>query len=141
MVGAYHGGPLTLLGCDRYLTVAALAEARMAFPADQAESNRRPIEPRVAQSDSLRADPYAEAAAGVVLCNPPFNERDWGFAEPAAGPRWTLGLPPRTEPELVWVQHALARLRPGGAAVVLLPPAVASRRAGRRIRGGCAPGR
>lgn len=71
----------------------------------------------------------------IALCNPPFNERDWGYAELATDQRWTHGLPPRTEPELAWVQHLLAHLKPGGAAVVVLPPAVASRKAGRRIRG------
>src|SRR5690606_3294661 len=39
-----------------------------------------------------------------------------------------------TEPELAWVQHAVAHLRPGGRAVLLMPPAAAGRRAGRRIR-------
>ncbi|GAA2954573.1 hypothetical protein GCM10010478_63380 [Streptomyces erythrogriseus] len=49
-------------------------------------------------------------------------------------PRWEYGFPARTESELAWVQHALARLRDGGTAVLLMPPAVASRRSGRRIR-------
>ena len=85
--------------------------------------------------DSLLADPHSEFRADLVLCNPPFSERDWGHEDLATDPRWTYGLPPRTEPELAWVEHALARLKPGGVAVLLLPPAVASRRAGRRIRG------
>ena len=33
-----------------------------------------------------------------------------------------------------WAQHALAHLRPGGRAVLLMPPAAASRPSGRRIR-------
>jgi hypothetical protein len=43
-------------------------------------------------------------------------------------------VPPRFESELAWVQHALAHLEPGGHAVMLLPPALASRGSGRRIR-------
>src|SRR5687767_12847505 len=43
-------------------------------------------------------------------------------------------MPPRTEPELAWHQHALAHLSPGGTSVVLIPPAAALRPAGRRIR-------
>jgi len=72
-----------------------------------------------------------------ILCSATllFNERDWGHEELATDPRWVYGLPPRTEPELAWVQHALSRLVPGGAAVVVLPPAAATRKAGRRIRG------
>ncbi|MZE77930.1 N-6 DNA methylase, partial [Streptomyces sp. SID5475] len=71
-------------------------------------------------ADSLREDgPAFRGEADVVLCNPPFNERDWGHAELATDPRWVYGHPPRTEPELAWVQHALACLRPGGTAVLL----------------------
>ncbi|MEV1288733.1 N-6 DNA methylase [Micromonospora sp. NPDC049679] len=84
--------------------------------------------------DSLRADAYAGQTVDAVLCAPPFGVASWGQEELGYDPRWEYGTPPRTEPELAWVQHALAHLRPGGAAVLLMPPAAASRRAGRRIR-------
>ncbi|AZM64709.1 MULTISPECIES: N-6 DNA methylase [unclassified Streptomyces] len=89
---------------------------------------------RAVAGDTLRADPRPEVRADAVLCHPPFNERNWGHDELAYDPRWEYGLPARTESELAWVQHALARLRDGGTAVVLMPPAAASRRSGRRIR-------
>ncbi|QIJ63145.1 N-6 DNA methylase [Streptomyces sp. JB150] len=89
---------------------------------------------RAAGGDTLRADAYPELRADVVLCHPPFNERNWGHDELAYDPRWEYGFPARTESELAWVQHALARLRDGGTAVLLMPPAAASRRSGRRIR-------
>lgn len=123
-------GRVTLVGCDKNPTLAALTAARLSFVADTPAAMAD-----IRYGDSLRADPHAGTRADVVLCNPPFNERDWGYEELATDARWTHGMPPRTEPELAWVQHALARLLPGGAAVLLLPPAVASRRAGRRIRG------
>ncbi|MFF2119386.1 N-6 DNA methylase [Kitasatospora sp. NPDC058184] len=88
----------------------------------------------VRTADTLREDPVLDRPADVVLCNPPSNERDWGHAELATDRRWQHGQPPRTESELAWVQHILSVLGEGGVAVVLLPPAVASRRAGRRIR-------
>ncbi|MFZ4292030.1 N-6 DNA methylase [Streptomyces cellulosae] len=87
-----------------------------------------------AAGDTLRADAYPELRADAVLCHPPFNERNWGHDDLAYDPRWEYGFPARTESELAWVQHALARLRDGGTAVMLMPPAVASRRSGRRIR-------
>ncbi|WP_330239122.1 N-6 DNA methylase [Streptomyces sp. NBC_00525] len=90
--------------------------------------------PDVRTGDTLRADAFPELAADAVLCHPPFNERNWGHEELAYDPRWEYGLPARTESELAWVQHALARLRDGGTAVLLMPPAAASRRSGRRIR-------
>ncbi|MEU0859177.1 N-6 DNA methylase [Streptomyces griseofuscus] len=89
---------------------------------------------RAAAGDALRADAFPELRADVVLCHPPFNERNWGHDELAYDPRWEYGFPARTESELAWVQHALARLTDGGTAVLLMPPAAASRRSGRRIR-------
>ncbi|WP_405524863.1 N-6 DNA methylase [Streptomyces canus] len=89
---------------------------------------------RGAVGDSLRADAHPRLRADAVLCHPPFNERNWGHDELAYDPRWEYGFPARTESELAWVQHALARLKDGGAGVLLMPPAAASRRSGRRIR-------
>ncbi|MGW1807759.1 N-6 DNA methylase [Streptomyces sp. NPDC002078] len=89
---------------------------------------------RGAAGDTLRADAHPELRADAVLCHPPFNERNWGHDELAYDPRWEYGFPARTESELAWVQHALARLADGGTAVLLMPPAAASRRSGRRIR-------
>ncbi|MGW4364335.1 HsdM family class I SAM-dependent methyltransferase [Nocardia takedensis] len=92
------------------------------------------VVPRIRLGDSLSADAFAGREVAAVLCNPPYGQRDWGSAELAFDPRWEFGLPPRGESELAWVQHAVAHLRPGGTAVLLLPPAVASRGSGRRIR-------
>ncbi|MTE21646.1 N-6 DNA methylase [Streptomyces sp. TRM43335] len=129
--------PVALLGCEIDPAPAALAAARLAFvrDADGNGDGGGAATADVRRGDSLRADPHAAVTADVVLCNPPFNERDWGYEQLSTDRRWAHGLPPRTESELAWVQHCLARLRPGGVAVLLLPPAVASRRAGRRIRG------
>ncbi|MFF8784485.1 N-6 DNA methylase [Streptomyces sp. NPDC015125] len=122
--------PAALLGCDRDPVLTALTDMRLALL-------QRPGAPApvVAPGDSLRADPLVGTQADMVLCNPPSNERDWGYEDLATDTRWAHGMPPRTEPELAWVQHCLARLRPGGSAVLLLPPTVAARKAGRRIRG------
>ncbi|NWF29449.1 N-6 DNA methylase [Streptomyces sp. PKU-EA00015] len=126
----YKGPDLALLGCEKDTALAALASARLGFATEGHD-----VRTEIATADALRDDPFAGLRADIALCNPPFNERDWGYEELATDQRWTHGLPPRTEPELAWVQHLLAHLRPGGAAVVVLPPAVASRKAGRRIRG------
>ncbi|RAO51551.1 Site-specific DNA-methyltransferase (adenine-spe cific) [Micromonospora saelicesensis] len=85
--------------------------------------------------DSLRADAFAGRAVDAVVCHPPFGATNWGDEELGHDPRWIVGTTPRTEPELAWVQHALAHVRVGGHAVLLMPPTVASRRAGKRIRG------
>ncbi|MGW3263977.1 N-6 DNA methylase [Streptomyces sp. NPDC001056] len=88
----------------------------------------------VRAADSLRADAFPGLLADAVLSNPPFGDRDWGHDELAYDPRWAYGVPPRAEPELAWVQHALSHLTPGGHAALLLPPATAGRASGRRVR-------
>ncbi|NUV60430.1 N-6 DNA methylase [Streptomyces sp. CAI-85] len=88
----------------------------------------------VRAADSLRADAFPGLLVDAVLCSPPFGVRDWGHDELAYDPRWAYGVPPRAESELAWVQHALAHLTPGGHAALLLPPAVAGRASGRRVR-------
>ncbi|ACU34920.1 N-6 DNA methylase [Actinosynnema mirum] len=106
-------------------SLAQVAIARLAFAAGEAS---------VRSGDSLRNDAFPELVADVVVSNPPFNIRNWGAEELAYDRRWVYGVPPKGESELAWVQHCLAHLRPGGHAVVLMPPAVASRRSGRPIR-------
>ncbi|MFE2280160.1 N-6 DNA methylase [Streptomyces sp. NPDC059454] len=88
----------------------------------------------VRTGDSLRADAFPDLTVDAVLCNPPYGDRDWGHDELAYDSRWAYGFPPRAESELAWVQHALSHLEPGGHAVLLLPPATASRSSGRRVR-------
>ncbi|MEU4920144.1 N-6 DNA methylase [Streptomyces parvus] len=135
------GGPATLYAQEADPGLAALTALRLALAAEgprrAADGTQRPAPgPTVRTGDTLRADAFPELAADTVLCHPPFNERNWGHDELAYDPRWEYGLPARTESELAWVQHVLARLRDGGTAVLLMPPAAASRRSGRRIRAG-----
>ncbi|MCF3147060.1 N-6 DNA methylase [Streptomyces platensis] len=125
--GGTADAPVTLHGQEADPDLAALTALRLALSAPGA-----PV--RVRAGDTLRADAFPDLAADAVLAHPPFNERNWGHDELAYDPRWEYGFPARTESELAWVQHALARLRPGGTAVLLMPPAAASRRSGRRIR-------
>lgn len=106
--------------------LAALTALRLALHAQ--------VTVRATAGDTLRADAYPGLRADVVLCHPPFNERNWGHDELAYDPRWEYGFPARNESELAWVQYALARLADAGTAVLLMPPAAASRRSGRRIR-------
>ncbi|WP_330282546.1 N-6 DNA methylase [Streptomyces sp. NBC_00588] len=106
--------------------LAALTALRLAL--------HTPAAVHAAAGDTLRADAHPGLRADAVLCHPPFNERNWGHDELAYDPRWEYGFPARNESELAWVQHALARLKDGGSAVLLMPPAAASRRSGRRIR-------
>ncbi len=120
------GSAETLYAQEQDPDLAALTALRLALHSD--------AQVRVRGADSLRADAFPGLTADAVVCHPPFNERNWGHDELAYDPRWEYGFPARTESELAWVQHALAHLRDGGTAVLLMPPAAASRRSGRRIR-------
>lgn len=127
LVAAAERGAGTLYGQDIALVRAAQTAVRLAVLAPTTTY-------RVRAGDSLIADAFADLPADAALCNPPFGNRDWGHDELAYDPRWIYGLPPKIESELAWVQHCLAHLSPGAPAVMLMPPAVADRAAGRRIR-------
>ena len=117
------GGPL--FGQDLDEATARLTAVSLSFDVNEAD---------IRPGDALRTNAFLGTVVDAVVCNPPFNDRNWGYEELAADARWEYGLPPKTESELAWVQHALAHLKPGGCAVLLMPPAAAGRRSGRRIR-------
>ncbi|MWA01933.1 N-6 DNA methylase [Actinomadura sp. LD22] len=114
-----------LLGEEIDATTAQMTAVHLALRGARAE---------VRPGDSLRANAFPGRTADLVVSNPPFNDRSWGYEELTGDPRWEYGLPPRMESELAWLQHGLAHTRPGGHVVMLMPPAVANRRSGRRIR-------
>lgn len=86
--------------------------------------------------DALRTDRFAASrgTARAVLCVPPPAIRQWPAADLAADPRWRYGLPDPADPDLAWVQHCLAYLRPGGVAVVVVSPVTGQRPSGRHVR-------
>nr|WP_063817991.1 SAM-dependent methyltransferase [Herbidospora sakaeratensis] len=122
-----QGGAPYLVGRERDPVLSLLAATRLALETSSAEIDIKP-------ADALREGIQSPSTTDVILCSPPTNERDWGHEELATDQPWPFGLPPRTESELAWVQRIVSALDDGSVAVVLLPPAVASRRAGRRIR-------
>ncbi|MET8648915.1 N-6 DNA methylase [Nocardia aurea] len=130
LVAAAERDAHTCYGQDVVAVQALRARLRLEYP----ESPGQHPTADVRTGDSLLVDAFPDLRVDTVLTNPPYLQRDWGSDELAMDPRWTYGVPPRGESELAWVQHALAHLRPGGLAVMLLPPAVAYRPSGRRIR-------
>ncbi|MGN9780354.1 N-6 DNA methylase [Nonomuraea sp. ZG12] len=84
--------------------------------------------------DSLRADGWPELRAPLVVCDPPVNAPDWGREDLLLDARWELGVPTRAGGELAWLQHCYAHVAPAGRAILVMPPAVAHREAGRHIR-------
>ncbi|WP_067653339.1 N-6 DNA methylase [Nocardia harenae] len=126
LIAAAATGATELYGQDIAENQAALA--RLAVPAET------DIEPDIAVGDSLHSDAFPELSADAVLCSP-LSGRDWGADRARIDdPRWIFGVPRRTDSEFAWIQHALAHLRPGGFAVLLLPALAASQPSARRIR-------
>ncbi|MGW4112546.1 N-6 DNA methylase [Actinosynnema sp. NPDC004786] len=121
---AARAGADRLVGQEINATLARLARARLA----------EPVPADIATGDALRADAFTDLHADAVVCDPPFGYRDWGHDELGIDPRWEYGFPLKGEPELAWVQHCLAHVKPGGFVVLALPAGVASRRSGRVIR-------
>ncbi|MCP2361460.1 hypothetical protein HD597_008480 [Nonomuraea thailandensis] len=119
------GAPVRVLGQELSETSAAITASRLLL---------RGVEATIVAGDTMRHDGFAGERADAVVCDPPFNERAWGYEELTGDPRWEYGLPPRGEPELAWVQHCLTHVKPRGLVAILMPPAAASRKAGRRIR-------
>lgn len=114
-----------LLGQEIDDTTARMTAVQLALRGAPAE---------IRSGDSLLADAFPGRTVDLVVTNPPFNDRGWGYEQLTGDPRWEYGLPPRMESELAWLQHGLAHVRPGGHVVMLMPPAVANRRSGRRVR-------
>ncbi|GGL14269.1 type II restriction endonuclease subunit M [Sphaerisporangium melleum] len=122
---ATGGAAEHVYGQESEEALARLAQARLSLAGAKGS---------VRTGDSLREDAWPGVTVDAVVCHPPFNERNWGYEELAGDPRWEYGLPPKSESELAWVQHALSKLKPGGVAVMLMPEVAANRRSGRRIR-------
>lgn len=127
LAAAARYGAAKLVGQDLDTSLAELTNIRLTI-------SRGVRDTAVSSGDSLHNDNFHDLVADAVLCHPPFGDRDWGQEELVLDPRWKFGTPPKAEPELAWAQHALAHLRPGGRAVLVMPPAAAGRPSGRRIR-------
>lgn len=92
--------------------------------------------PDVRVGDTLAQDLFAGFRASVrgVLCIPPRDAKQWPASALAADPRWRYGLPEPGDPELAWLQHCAAHLRPRGVAVIVMSPVTGVRPSGRHVR-------
>lgn len=130
LLAAAEHGYQRVQGQDINPSIARLAALRMAFR----NSAGRAVSFDVHAEDFLRRSAYPRDRATVVVCHPPFADRNWGYDDLEYDPAFHFGVPPRLEPELAWVQMALAHVTDGGAVVMLMPPGAAFRPSGRRIR-------
>jgi hypothetical protein len=100
-------GAARVLAQDASAATAEFARARL-FPGSGQSAE-------VAAGDALSADAFAGVEADALVCRPPV---------PASGP--AAALP--------WARYAVAHLKPGGRAVLALPPSAAAEPSGRQER-------
>lgn len=95
-----------------------LAQDASAATAELARARLLPEKGRSAEAlagHALSADAFAGVEADAVVCRPPV---------PAAAP----------EQAVAWAQYALSHLKPGGRAVLAMPPSAAAAPSGRQAR-------
>ncbi|HEX3957542.1 MAG TPA: hypothetical protein VHZ03_13070 [Trebonia sp.] len=107
LAAALAGGAGRVLAQGVSAAAAGLARARLFLGDGQSAE--------VAAGDALSADAFAGVEADAVVCHPP---------TPATGP----------ESAVPWAQYALTHLKPGGRAVLAMPPSAAAAPSSRQAR-------
>ena len=107
LAAALAQGAGRVLAQDASTATAKLARARLFLVEGQSAE--------VAAGDALSADAFAGVEADAVVCRPPIED---------TGP----------EPAMAWAQYALTHLKPGGRAVLAMPPSAAAAPSGRQAR-------
>jgi hypothetical protein len=107
LAAALAAGAVRVLAQDASDATAELARARL-FPGPGQSAE-------VAAGDALSADAFAGIEADAVLGRPPVPASEPGTA-------------------VAWARYALAHLKPGGRAVLALPPSAAADPSGRQAR-------
>ncbi|MEY7970453.1 N-6 DNA methylase [Saccharomonospora xinjiangensis] len=74
--------------------------------------------------NALQADKYEHRRFGRIVANPPFNLSD--YLAPGDSRSWLFGEPPENNANFAWLQYAVAKLEPGGRAVMIMPVGTAS---------------
>lgn len=70
--------------------------------------------------NTLSDDQFPELKADYVIMHPPFGVRTLPNEIIEGDPRFEFGLPPKSNVNLAWIQHALFHLKGNGKAAVLL---------------------
>lgn len=102
-------GRVRVVGQD--INEKALRIARMRSVLHQAAA-------QFAYGDVLHQDPDPNLHADAIVAEPPFGMH-WLRSQNIADPRWVFGVPPATNSELAWLQHAISHLAPDGSAYVV----------------------
>lgn len=87
------------------------------------------LDPKHIAKNSKVGDTYKLKKFDVILANPPFSLRNWGFGvwnsksgDPFGRTRW--GVPPKGYGDYAFIQHMLCSLKPKGKIGVVVPMGV-----------------
>lgn len=69
---------------------------------------------------TLSDDQFPELKADYVIMHPPFNVRTFSNEINENDPRFDFGLPPKSNANFAWIQHAKYHLKSNGKAAILL---------------------
>lgn len=118
-----HGGDyrkLKLFGQEKNLTTSSISRINLFLHGVE--------DFRIEREDTLRHPVFRESDQlskfDVVIANPPFSLKKWGFENWAHEPfgRNFAGIPPKTKGDFAWVQHMLVSMAPvTGRMGIVLP--------------------
>ncbi|MCZ0989530.1 N-6 DNA methylase [Streptomyces diastatochromogenes] len=125
------GSSVKLVGQEIDELAAAKAKAALHL-----RSDTQSVKYEIHSGDSLLDNQLGTylGASAAVICEPPFDLLQWPATKLADDQRWTFGIPSPRDPELAWVQHCYAHLRPHGVAVVAVSPRTCIQPSGQSIR-------
>lgn len=106
-------GSFQFYGQEYNLFTLVLAKLRFAF------SNEHNIRFGEA-ANTLNDDQFPDLKADYVIMHPPFNVKSWFNSENQLDLRFKFGLPPKSNANFAWVQHALSHLNDNGKTAILL---------------------
>ncbi len=111
-----HGGrpaDLSIVGQEFDVITWRLARMNLAIHGLEANLGARP-------ADTFAQDLHPDLKADYVLAAPPFNLSAWGGEVLQDDPRWIHGVPPETNANFAWLQHAVHHMADSGRAALAL---------------------
>lgn len=84
----------------------------------------------IKKGDTIRTPMHLEGGTlktfDIVLANPPFSLKNWGYVEAQADPyhRFVYGIPPKSYGDLAFVSHMVASLNSKGRMATVIPHGV-----------------
>jgi type I restriction enzyme M protein len=114
---------ISLFGQERNIGTWAICKMNMLL---HGLSSARLEKGDTLRSSKLLTDQGKLMEFDIVIANPPFSLKNWGYEEAQHDPyrRFRFGLPPKGYGDYAFVQHMIATLNPKGRAGVVLPHGV-----------------